>query len=230
MGNGCNRIESSTVTKQENRTPVSNLRNNACYRTENQILTEQNKIPISTLCTNAWDSYKWRLKDEKDFDPGWELILDDFHQSELLMTASRFQIIFYNLIENLFLGCKGSMSDDVHKEFVDFVVKETQNILQEENILSQNDICKEIPLYLFKEDSINNRKIQMVFLTVIRISKSTSEEGNVEKEEVTWESYIKLQLSSDKIRPVTERQSTRCREDQQQQPHKIGFDALFDPT
>lgn len=190
--------------------------------------------PVSALCNEAWNSHNWRLKDEEeDFDPGWELILDDFRQIELVMTTSQFLAHFSDLIENLLLGCKEAMSDEVHQGFVDLIVTQTENVIQEEYIKGEDrlNFCKNLPLYLNKEDSPKNRKTQMVFLMVIRISNLVSKESRVEKE-ATWECFIRLQLSSDKLKtPATGRPRRCCRENQGWQlPPNLGVFASLDPT
>ena len=187
---------------------------------------EQRVTPVSVLCNEAWDSHNWRLKDEEGFDPGWELILDDFRQIELLMTTSQFLAHFSDLIENLLLGCKEAMSDEVHQSFVDLIVTQTENVIQDEYIKCEDgNFCKHVPLYLNKEDSPKNRKTQMVFLMVIRISNS------VIKTEKEWECFIRLQLSSDKQKPlVVDRPRRCCRENQWQLPPNLGLFASVDPT
>lgn len=194
---------------------------------------EQNmSIPISVMCHRAWNSHSWRLKDEEDFDPSWELILDDFRQIELIMTTSQYLAHFSDLIENLLLGCKEAMSDEVHQDFVDFIVQQTENLIQEECVKEEeeNPVYKQIPLYLKKEDPLKNRKTQMVFLMVIRISNLESKERRTDKE-TKWESFIKLQLSSDKQKPPEVERSRRCcRENQWQLPSNVGVFASLDPT
>ena len=194
---------------------------------------EDTRTPISDLCNDAWESHNWRLKDEEDFDPGWELILDDVRQIELTVTTSKFLAHFSDLIENLFLGCKEAMSDEVHQDFVDLIVNQTENIIQEEYTNGKTEVfCKEVPLYLNKEDALKNRKTQMVFLMVIRISNSPSKERT--EREAKWESFIKLQLSSDMQKYPIEQPRRCCRENQWQLPSNYLLSprefASLDPT
>ena len=141
----------------------------------------------------AWTAHIQQLKDKGSFESGRELILDDFRRIELLMTASQFLARFSDLIENLFLGCKEAMSDEVNRDFVDLVVTQTQSVIHEEYKGSNGAFCKEIPLFLNKEDPLKHRITQMVFLMVMRISNSTREESGPE-ERAKWECTIRLQL------------------------------------
>ena len=163
--------------------------------------------PLTSEFEKAWSAHNQQLKEKGSFESGRELILDDFRRIELLMTASQFLARFSDLIENLFLGCKEAMSDEVHRDFVDLVVSQTQSVIHGEYYSSEGtngNFCKEIPLFLNKEDSLKNRITQMVFLMVMRTCEQSGPE-----ERAKWECTIRLQLSSDKTL-VVERRPRRC--------------------
>ena len=210
---------------------VSRIVENIVFFCQEESTTPMITVSVQNLCNGAWNNHKWRLKDEEDFDPSWELILDDFRQIELFMTTSQFLAHFSDLIENLLLGCKEAMSDEVHQDFVDFIVKQTENVIQEEYTEEEeSSACRQIPLYLKREDPLKNRKTQMVFLMVIRTSHLERRERRAEKES-KWETFIKLQLSSDKQKPPeAERPRRCCRENQWQLPSNLGIFASLDPT
>ena len=129
MGNNRSCI-GSKVTEQVNEPSTNSTIDKRML--QNKMTTEQeNEMQISTLGNNAWDNYIWQLKDEEGFDPGWELILEDFYQSELFMTVSQFLDIISNIIGNLFVGCKEAMSPNVQNDFEEFIVEKTKNALQE---------------------------------------------------------------------------------------------------
>ena len=189
------------------------------------------KLPLSFMCDTAWDKYKWRLKDEEDYDPSWEVILNDSRCVEFV-NASRFQVTFPEVIENLFLGCRQAMSDNIYRNFVDFVVEETKNAIETEIYIRKNEeFYKEIPLHLFKEDQ--GKEIRMIFLMVIQTSQSASEEGSVENE-TTWESFIKLQIICDEKQNPNMEHLQKTFENYQRRGKflhlKVGLHSTFDLT
>ena len=190
---------------------------------ERQGQAQSQLMEASDQFEEAWTKHYQQLKDEGNFEFGRELILDDFRQIELFMTTSQFLAQFSDLIENLFLGCKEAMSDEVHQDFVDIIVTQTQSIIQKEyhsiNGMNRN-FCKDIPLYLNKEDSLKNRITQMVFLMVMRISNLATEEIGPEKK-AKWECSIRLQLSSDKTLVAVRPRRPCYRENQWQLPPNL---------
>ena len=127
----------------------------------------EQSIPCSELCSKSWDSYAngdYRLQE------GWEVTLDDSREVETISTMSSFLATFADIFENLFLGSRDSMSDNVHATLVDVVVKRLQSIIQIDWVNHRKrEFCPSpIRFMRMNDDYGKNRKFQGAYYSAER--------------------------------------------------------------
>ena len=162
---------------------------------------------VSTKCNNEWNRYNDTIGNCK---PDWDIILDDSRHINANTTATEFSAHTSNMIENVFLGCKEMLSREVHDQFVEIITKRVAEITQYDwEHCDKDPFNQVIKLFRSTEDLLMDRKTEMLFVMVIRITRTAS---------AKWESCLKLQLRSHKIIPpaVTEPARPRCSQNQQQ--------------
>lgn len=155
-----------------------------------------NQASTDTLCTQEWDKYLKTVGESKE---GWNLILDDSRNVNIHSGMTKFLAHFTDLLENLFLGCKAVLSENVHRELVDVTVKRMEELI---NFDYKN--CKEknfyqvIPLLRSTDDNRLQRKTEMILVLVVRITADTTKKPLQEQEEPTAhiENSIKVRMRS----------------------------------
>lgn len=159
---------------------------------------------VSTVCKSEWNRYK---EDIGKCKPEWDVILDDFRRIHVNTTASEFLSHSYDMIENLFLGCKEVVSREVHDQFVETITKRIEEITQYdwEHRREKEPFNQVIKLFRSTEDMSKDRKTEMLFVMAIKITAVSA----------NYESCLKLQLRSHKIIPPEAAPTgARCCQDQ----------------
>ena len=156
------------------------------------------------LCKQEWDKYQEEVGTIKD---GWTLVIDDSRNLDVMQTMSSYLAHATDLMENLMLGCKEVISESVHQELVDTIVKRLESVI-EFDYKNYNDKVFNGVITLFRatDDYVKERKTEMVFVTILRFTSSTSRNlaskndkqrtQDLDVNQIHIESSIKLQVRS----------------------------------
>ena len=183
---------------------------------------------VLSLCQEEWDLY---IDNNRDFKSEWEMILDDARHVNVTTTTSHFLAHFSDLIENLFLGCKDMVSDELHNSFVDILVKRMEEIVRYDYKHATKDFTPPpVKLIRYTEDAPKDRKTQMIFVMIARVEKKHKWAENVDDLEANWEICLKLQLRSHKDEQVVTQRTRQCTENALTLPDNLVRLGLLDPT
>ena len=159
---------------------------------------EQSTPSCNKLCSQDWDNY---VNKEHKLQEGWEIILDDTRDVDTIYTMTKFLANFANIFENLFLGSKNSMSENIHATLVDVVVKRLQSIIQIDWLNHKMREFSPLPIHFMRinDDNGRNRKFQLIFVMALRIISTKKRDGKEEEldtHHANVEMSVRIQLRS----------------------------------
>ena len=159
---------------------------------------------VQDRCKQEWDKYQ---SDVGAIKSGWTLVLDDSRDTDVVQTVSFYLAKSTDIMENLMMGCKEVISETVHQDLVDTVVKRIQSVIQfDYKNYNEKIFNGVITLYRATDDYVKGRKTELVFVAILRFTSSEkrdlqSKNDNQRSQEldinqVHIESSIKLQVRS----------------------------------
>ena len=159
---------------------------------------------VQDRCKQEWDKYQ---SDVGAIKSGWTLVLDDSRDTDVVQTVSFYLAKSTDIMENLMMGCKEVISETVHQDLVDTVVKRIQSVIQfDYKNYNEKIFNGVITLYRATDDYVKGRKTELVFVAILRFTSPAKRNLHLKNDnqrsqeldvnQVHIESSIKLQVRS----------------------------------